>query len=138
MTEEMLPAEVVEATRRREEYRSNARHALDAREYAKAAELTWGAVTQEWIRSAFFLKHELIGQHHAQFRQLCEEIGQFATDKFYVDAYNDLNQLHSFFYRDVVLAAPEVTVPQLMHLADEMIDRLEGFIAAKLGKPAQP
>lgn len=134
----MLPAEVVEATRRREEYRSNAMHALDAREYAKAAELTWGAVTQEWIRSSFFLKGEVIGQRHSQFRELCQDLSKLSQDRFYIDAYDELNKLHSFFYRDVVLAAPEVSVPELMQLADKVIEQMEGLIAFKISKSEQP
>ena len=135
MTDAMLPPEVTEAVQRREMYRANAVKALEAYEYPKAAELTWGAATQEWIRSAFFLKGEVIGRWHAQYRDLCTELATLTGDRFYVDGYNELNHLHNFFYRDSALAAPEVKVPELMHLADEMIEKLEELIAAKLSTP---
>lgn len=126
-----VPAEVLETVRRRHMYRDNARHALAAGEYPKAAELTWGAVTQEWIRSSFFLKNEIIGRFHAQFREFCTEIATLTGDRYYIDEYNMLSQLHNYFYRETALAAPEVTVPELVERADIMIGRFEALLAAQ-------
>lgn len=127
-----VPAEVEETVARRDMYRHNAREALVVREYSKAAELTWGAVTQEWIRAAFFLKNQVIGHFHAQFRDLCSELATLTGERYFVDEYNGLGALHNFFYRSNALAAVEVTVPELMVRADEMIERCEQLIAAHL------
>lgn len=85
-----FPAEVEETVARRNLYRYSAHQALAAGEYLKAAELTWGAVTQEWIRAAFFLKNQATGHFHAQFRDLCGEIAILTGDRYFVDEYHRL------------------------------------------------
>lgn len=132
-----VPAEVEETVARRDLFRRNAQEALAAGEYPKAAELTWGAVAQEWIRAAFFLKNQVIGHVHAQFRDLGSELATLTGDRYFVDEYNGLGTLHNYFYRPTALAAVEVSVPTLMRRADVMIERCEQLIAAHLS-PAEP
>lgn len=132
-----VPAEVEETVARRDLFRRNAQEALAAGEYPKAAELTWGAVAQEWIRAAFLLKNQVIGHFHAQFRDLCSELATLTGDRYFVDEYNGLGTLHNYFYRPTALAAVEVSVPTLMRRADVMIERCEQLIAAHLS-PAEP
>lgn len=124
---DLIPPQIVDATERRDLYWGNAIQALNEREYPKVAELLWGAVTQEWIRAGFFLSpnNEIIGVQHAQYKELCRNLSKSTEDSYFIDTYDDLNKLHGFFYRDVVLAEPERAIPDLMKQAAEMIRRLE-------------
>lgn len=117
-----------EAASRRDVYWQNAHAAFRKAEYAKAAELTWGAVTQQLIRTALARFGEDIGHHHRQYQKFCENLAEGTKDGFFTDTYNEINALHSFFYRQEHLAFPESSVRERMAKAAEMIRRLEELV----------
>ncbi len=104
----------------RDQYRSNAEHAIAAGEYRKASELLWGAVTQQL--KALAAAHNIVITSHRQFfdflRQLASELG----DRPLYEDFIALNALHKNFYDEVI---PPDAFPGFYQKAIEYIVRLE-------------
>ena len=132
---------VSELRQRRDMYYRNALDALNKLEYAKAAELMWGTVTQQCIITDYLLPQlrpegqEPIGRAHRQYRDFCKNLTLLTGERSFVERYNSVQSLHSYFYREDAIAAPEVTFETIWDSADELIKSLEDLINRWSAKP---
>lgn len=86
----------------RDQYRSNADHAVAAREYRKASELLWGAVTQQL--KALAAVHDVIISTHGQFFDFLRQYSIETGDRPLYENFVALNALHRNFYDEIIPA----------------------------------
>ena len=106
----------------RDQYRSNAEHAIMAGEYRKASELLWGAVTQQL--KALAATYNVVITSHRQFFDFLRQLAAELKDKpIYVD-FVELNALHKNFYDEVI---PPDVFPDFYQKAIQYIGRLDAL-----------
>lgn len=106
----------------RDQYRSNAEHAILAGEYRKASELIWGAVTQQL--KAIAAKRNTVITSHRQFFDLLRQLASDLEDRSLYEEFVALNSLHQNFYDEVI---PADVFPGLYQRAIDYIGRLENL-----------
>lgn len=108
--------------RTRDQYRSNAEHAIFAGEYRKASELLWGAVTQQL--KALAATHNFVITSHRQFFDFLRQLAAELKDKPIYANFVELNARHQNFYDEVI---PSDLFPDFYETAIEYIERLDGL-----------
>jgi hypothetical protein len=104
----------------RDQYLSNAEHAIAAGEYRKASELLWGAVTQQ-LKALAASRNILITSHRQFFDFLRQYAAESGDRKLYED-FVTLNALHANFYDEII---PSDAFPIFYQKAIDYITRLE-------------
>lgn len=104
----------------RDQYLSNAEHAIAAGEYRKASELLWGAVTQQ-LKALAASRNILITSHRLFFDFLRQYAAESGDRKLYED-FVTLNALHANFYDEII---PSDAFPIFYQKAIDYITRLE-------------
>jgi hypothetical protein len=84
----------------RDEYFANAESFAGKREYRKASELLWGAVTQ--TIKALAAKHGLVIEAHSQFFDFMQELAKETEDEAIYKTFLFLNDLHRNFYDEKI------------------------------------
>ena len=111
----------------RDQYQSNAEHAIVAGEYRKASELLWGAVTQQL--KALAATHNIGITSHRQFFDFIRQLAAELKDKPLYADFVDLNALHKNFYDETI---PSDVFPDFYNKAIQYIKRLDAL--ARKGK----
>ena len=114
--------------RTRDQYRKNAEQAIGTREYRKASELLWGAVTQQ-IKALASAYNVVIESHREFFDFLRQFAGELQDPKLYED-FVALNALHRNFYDEVI---PADIFPLYYEKTLEFLSRLDDLLRVKLG-----
>jgi hypothetical protein len=104
----------------RDQYRSNAEHAIVAGEYRKASELLWGAVTQQL--KALAAAHNFVITSHRQFFDFLRQLAAELKDKSIYGDFVELNSLHKNFYDEII---PSDVFPDFYNKAIQYIGRLD-------------
>lgn len=107
----------------RNQYRLNAEHAIKAKEYRKASELLWGAVTQQL--KAFAATRGIAIGSHRQFFDFLRQLSSELNDKSVYVEFVALNALHQNFYDETI---PSDIFPDFYNRAIEYIGRLDSLI----------
>jgi PaREP1/PaREP8 family protein len=111
----------------RDQYRSNAEHAVAAGEYRKASELLWGAVTQQL--KALAATYNVVITSHRQFFDFLRQLAAELKDKPLYADFVELNALHKNFYDEII---PSDIFPDFYNRAIQYIGRLDDL--ARKGK----
>jgi hypothetical protein len=106
----------------RDQYLSNAEHAIAAGEYRKASELLWGAVTQQ-LKALAASRNILITSHRQFFDFLRQYAAETGDRRLYED-FVTLNALHTNFYDEII---PADTFPIFYQKAIDYIAHLESL-----------
>ncbi len=106
----------------RDQYRSNAEHAIAVGEYRKASELLWGAVTQQL--KVLAATHNIVITSHRQFFDFLRQLAAELKDKPLYEDFVALNALHKNFYDEII---PSDLFPGFFQKAIEYIVRLEAL-----------
>jgi hypothetical protein len=106
----------------RDQYRSNAEHAIVAGEYRKASELLWGAVTQQL--KALAATYNTVITSHRQFFDFLRQLAAELKDKPIYADFVDLNALHKNFYDEVI---PPDLFPDFYEKTIRYIGRLDAL-----------
>jgi Archaeal PaREP1/PaREP8 family len=106
----------------RDQYLSNAEHAITAGEYRKASELLWGAITQQ-LKALAGSRDILITSHRQFFDFLRQYAAETGDRKLYED-FVTLNALHANFYDEII---PPDTFPIFYQKAIDYIAHLESL-----------
>jgi hypothetical protein len=109
----------------RDQYRSNAEHAVAAGEYRKASELLWGALTQQL--KALAATYNIVITSHRQFFDFVRQLASELKDKELYTDFVDLNALHRNFYDETI---PSDVFPDFYNRAIQYIGRLETLARA--------
>lgn len=104
----------------RDQYWSNAEHAIKAKEYRKASELLWGAVAQQL--KALAGTHGILIKSHGQFFNFLRQLSSELHDKSLYLEFVDLNALHQNFYDETI---PPDIFPDFYERAVRYIARLD-------------
>ncbi|MEQ1473111.1 MAG: PaREP1 family protein [Candidatus Acidiferrum sp.] len=104
----------------RNQYRSNAEHAVALGELRKASELLWGAVTQQL--KALAASRNTVIRSHRQFFDFLRQFAAESGENWLYEEFVSLNALHTNFYDEII---PPDTFPILYQKAIEYIARLE-------------
>ena len=111
----------------RDQYRGNAEEAIRRREYRKASELLWGAITQQ-LKALAALSNITIGQHREFFAFLRQYAAEISDETLYLD-FVSLNALHRNFYDEII---PPDAFPSFYEIAITYLERLEGLIKQRI------
>jgi hypothetical protein len=106
----------------RDQYLSNAQHAIALREYRKASELLWGAVTQQL--KALAATYNVVITSHRQFFDFLRQVAAELKDKPIYADFVELNALHKNFYDEVI---PPDLFPDFYERTIRYIERLDAF-----------
>lgn len=106
----------------RDQYRSNAEHAIAAGEYRKASELLWGAVTQQL--KALAATYNIVITSHGQFFDFLRQVASELNDRSLYADFVELNALHKNFYDEII---PPDVFPDLYEKAIQYVGRLEAL-----------
>ncbi len=104
----------------RDQYRSNAEHAVAAGEYRKASELLWGALTQQL--KALAATYNIVITSHRQFFDFLRQLAAELKDKPLYSDFVQLNALHKNFYDEII---PSDSFPDFYDKAIQYIGRLD-------------
>jgi hypothetical protein len=104
----------------RDQYRSNAEHAIALGEFRKASELLWGALTQQLKELA--ASHNILIRSHRQFFDFLRQYAVETDDRSLYEDFVALNALHANFYDEVI---PADAFPIFYQKAIEYIAHLE-------------
>lgn len=111
----------------RDQYRSNAEHAISAGEYRKASELLWGAITQQLKVLAAGYAIEITS--HREFFEFLRKLSSELRDESLYREFVDLNALHRNFYDETI---PPDVFPDFYAKSIQFIERLDAL--AKRGR----
>jgi hypothetical protein len=106
----------------RDQYRSNADHAVELGEFRKASELLWGALTQQL--KAFAATRNIVITSHRQFFEFLRQLAGELKDKSVYADFVELNALHKNFYDEVI---PVDLFPDYYERALQYIIRLDAM-----------
>jgi len=106
--------------RTRNEYLSNAQGAIAKREFRKASELLWGAVTQQI--KALAATRNIVIESHRDFFNFLRQLSAELQEKQLYDEFVDLNALHKNFYDETI---PADAFPRFYEQAIRFIGRLD-------------
>jgi hypothetical protein len=112
----------------RDQYRSNAEHAVVAGEYRKASELLWGAVTQQV--KALAATYDFVITSHRQFFDFLRQLAAELKDKPLYADFVELNALHKNFYDEII---PSDIFPDFYNRAIQYIGRLDDLTKKSQG-----
>lgn len=113
----------------RDQYLSNSKHAIAAKEYRKASELLWGAIAQEL--KAFAATRGVSIVSHRQFFEFVRQVSRELNDRNLYLEFVNLNALHQNFYDEAI---PSDVFPDFYERAVQYIGRLEELIQANNAK----
>lgn len=108
----------------RDYYLENARIAISKKEWRKASELLWGAITQS-IKAVGSCKGISIVRHR-DFFSFVKEITKETNDEEYYSLFLDLNGLHINFYDEVI--PPEELLERYYPKAISFIEKLNNLM----------
>ncbi len=114
------PGYLAELYQTRDQYRSNAEEAILAREFRKASELLWGAVTQQL--KALAAACNVIIQSHREFFDFLRQLSVELQDKQIYEDFIVLNALHKNFYDETI---PPDALPGFYDKAVRFISHLD-------------
>lgn len=106
----------------RDQYLSNAEHAIAAGEYRKASELLWGAVAQQL--KALAASRNILIRSHRQFFDFLRQYAAETSDRKLYEDFVTLNALHANFYDEVI---PPDAFPIFYQKAIDYIAHLESL-----------
>ena len=106
----------------RDQYRTNAEHAIVAGEYRKASELLWGAITQQLKALAATYGVEI--KSHREFFAFLRQLSSELHDGMYYREFVDLNALHRNFYDETI---PPDVFPDFYARSIQFIERLDAL-----------
>jgi hypothetical protein len=106
----------------RDQYLSNAEHAIAAGEYRKAAELLWGAITQQL--KALAASRNILLTSHRQFFDFLRQYARESGDRKLYEDFVTLNALHANFYDEII---PPDAFPMFYQKTIEFITCLESL-----------
>ena len=104
----------------RDQYRSNAEHAISAGELRKASELLWCAVTQQL--KALAVSYGIQISSHRQFFDFLRQLAGELDDESLYKEFVDLNALHRNFYDETI---PPDVFPDFYARSVRFIERLD-------------
>jgi hypothetical protein len=104
----------------RDQYLSNAEHAIAAGEYRKASELLWGAITQQL--KALAASRNILLTSHRQFFDFLRQFARESGDRKLYEDFVTLNALHANFYDEII---PPDAFPIFYEKAIDYITQLE-------------
>ena len=117
------PAYLLHLFQMRDQYRSNAEEAIGAREFRKASELLWGAITQEL--KALAATYDVVISSHREFFEFLRQLAGELNDKYLYSEFVGLNALHKNFYDETI---PADIFPDFYRRSMEYIERLESLV----------
>ncbi len=106
----------------RDQYRTNAEHAIAMGEYRKASELLWGAVTQQL--KALAATYNFVITSHRQFFDFLRQLAAELKDKPLYEDFVALNALHKNFYDEII---PSDVFPDFYQKAIQYMVHLEAL-----------
>ena len=111
----------------RDEYFSNAKDALKRKEFRKASELLWGAVTQS-IKALASLS-SIHWTERGKFFDYTRSIAKETGDKEYHTLFLELNSLHKNFYDEEI---PSIDFPIFYEKALLFLGKTEDLIRKRM------
>lgn len=111
----------------RDNYLSNANEMIERKEWRKASELLWGAVTQT-IKALASTSNVKI-RTHEQFFDYIRDLGKEINDEEIYSLFLDLNALHKNFYDEII---PEKDFPFYHAKAEQFLRKLETIMARRV------
>ncbi len=109
--------------RTRNQYYRNAEELIGKKEYRKASEMLWGAVTQTLKALAALRGFEI--KNHNEFFTITEKLSKELNDPTIYYTFADLNALHTNFYDEVI---PDGAFPDFFAKTKAYIERLRRII----------
>ncbi len=107
----------------RNQYFNNAKESISKKEFRKASELLWGAITQT-LKALAALRGIEIAKH-SEFFSLMERLAKERDDPAIYYNFVDLNALHRNFYDDFI---PDGAFPDFFNKARRYIGNIEDII----------
>jgi hypothetical protein len=109
--------------RTRNHYYRNAEELVGKKEFRKASEMLWGAVTQTLKALAALRGFEI--RNHNEFFAITEKLSKEVKDPAIYYTFADLNALHTNFYDEII---PDGAFPDFFAKAKAYIERLQRII----------
>jgi len=113
----------------RNHYYRNAEELIGKKEFRKASEMLWGAVTQTLKALAALRDVEI--RNHAEFFTITQMLSKELKDPLIYNTFVELNALHTNFYDEVI---PEQGFPLFYAKSKGFIEKLQKIIHDVLEK----
>lgn len=116
----------------RNHYFNNAKEFISKKEWRKASEMLWGAVTQSLKAVAALRNVEIT--NHRQFFSIAQRLSKDLNDPSVYYNFVELNTLHRNFYDEFI---PENAFPLLYGKAKDYLVKLDAMLAKVVEKEVE-